>query len=165
MFFRLDNNQSLLSWTSAEIRVWLPAGPAHLHLVCLHLCHQVVWGLAWLDCCDLCGSCGLQLPCPWRRHPGWRGWQNQFYWVQVYSVSVQVGLAISNCILLTGMLQWGVRQSAEVRKPVYIQCKNIKYWTRKPCLFTLFHWLAQAENKCKQVDIKRSLILIFKTMS
>ena len=25
-----------------------------------------------------------------------------------------VGLAISNCILLTGMLQWGVRQSAEV---------------------------------------------------
>ena len=26
-----------------------------------------------------------------------------------------VGLAISNCILLTGMLQWGVRQSAEVR--------------------------------------------------
>merc|ERR1719270_1860103 len=26
----------------------------------------------------------------------------------------EVGLAISNCILLTGMLQWGVRQSAEV---------------------------------------------------
>merc|ERR1719347_2552562 len=26
----------------------------------------------------------------------------------------EVGLAISNCIMLTGMLQWGVRQSAEV---------------------------------------------------
>ena len=25
-----------------------------------------------------------------------------------------VGLAISSCIMLTGMLQWGVRQSAEV---------------------------------------------------
>ena len=31
----------------------------------------------------------------------------------------------------------------------------------KPCLFTFFHRLAQAENKCKQMDFERSLLSIF----
>ena len=43
----------------------------------------------------------------------------------VQHLLLQVGLAISNCILLTGMLQWGVRQSAEVRKLVLLSTLRV----------------------------------------
>ena len=31
----------------------------------------------------------------------------------------------------------------------------------KPCLFTFFHRLAQAENKCKQMDFEQILIITY----
>ena len=38
-----------------------------------------------------------------------------------------------------------------------------KYWTRiaQNLIVYIFHRLAQAENKCKQMDSKRSLLRIF----
>ena len=42
-----------------------------------------------------------------------------------------VGLAISNCILLTGMLQWGVRQSAEVEN-LMTSVERVMEYTKLP---------------------------------
>merc|ERR1719270_1833913 len=43
----------------------------------------------------------------------------------------EVGLAISNCILLTGMLQWGVRQSAEVEN-LMTAVERVMEYTKLP---------------------------------
>ena len=43
----------------------------------------------------------------------------------------EVGMAISNCILLTGMLQWGVRQSAEVEN-LMTAVERVMEYTKLP---------------------------------
>ena len=44
-----------------------------------------------------------------------------------------------------------------------VKTKKLNKDRSKPCLFTFFHRLAQAENKCKQMDFERSLLSIFES--
>ena len=71
----------------------------------------------------------------------------------MYSVSVQVGLAISNCILLTGMLQWGVRQSAEVGKLAFIEKRMFDTFLSKSCVqYKCTERVLQVENLMTAVE-------------